>query len=251
MNCARCGSPLAPDSPACLRCGAPAALPPLPEAGERLERSAPAPAAARTLPLRSAWSATVDRAFRIVLHPRAAWPALADEPLAAKAIWRDYVAPLAAIGALAMLVGQVLVGSPVPLLGLVRAQWIEGISAAAVLLALTLASVALLAWLVDVLAPRFGGERDAVRALKLVAYSATPGWLAGVLQIVPALSPVAVFAQLYGLYLLYAGLPVLMRCPRGQSAAYAAAAIVGAALSFMLVGVLTTCVAGFGPAMFA
>jgi len=251
MNCARCGSPLPPESPACLRCGAPAALPPLPETGERADLRATARVPSRARALRGAWAATVDRAFRIVLHPRAAWPGLAEEPLAAMAIYRDHVAPLAAIGPIAMIVGQVVVGSPVPLLGLVRAQWYEGVAAAAVLFALTLASVALLARLVDILAPRFGGERNAVRALKLVAYSATPGWLAGVLESVPALSPLAVFAHLYGLYLLYTGMPELMRCPREQVPLYAVAAIVGAALLFVVIGVLTTCVAGFGPALFA
>jgi hypothetical protein len=107
----------------------------------------------------------------------------------------------------------VLIGTPLPLVGLVRAGIAEGIVASILTFALALVSVWLLARIIDALAPQFGGQRDSLRALKASAYSYTPAWLAGALHVVPAWGILALPAALYGLYLLYLGLPVLMRCP--------------------------------------
>ena len=82
--------------------------------------------------------------------------------------------------------------------------------------------VFVVAWLVDTLAPTFGGQRDALRALKVTAYSYTPAWIAGVLNVVPTLGVLVLIASLFGLYLLYLGLPVLMRCPKEKALGYTA-----------------------------
>jgi hypothetical protein len=50
-------------------------------------------------------------------------------------------------------------------------------------------------------------------ALKLAAFSPTPGWIAGIFNIVPSLWIIGVLLSLYGLYLIYLGLPILMRPP--------------------------------------
>ena len=78
-------------------------------------------------------------------------------------------------------------------------------------------------------APLFGGrrdERDVARGLagdsaqgfRLVAFAATPAWLAGLLAVVPGLEPLRALS-LWSLALLYAGLPRLMRCGEGSAAA--------------------------------
>ena len=101
----------------------------------------------------------------------------------------------------------------------------------------------LIAWLVDVLAPTFGGQRDPLRALKLTAYSYTAAWVAGILQIVPALGVLALLAGCYGLYLLYLGLPVLMRCPKEKSLGYTIVLILCAIVVSAVIGILSTCAA--------
>jgi hypothetical protein len=98
-----------------------------------------------------------------------------------------------------------------------------------------------------VLAPTFDGQRDPLRALKLTAYSYTPAWVAGVLQLVPALGVLALLAGCYGLYLLYLGLPVLMRCPQEKSLGYTIVLILCAIVVSVAIGVLSTCaVTGLG-----
>ena len=56
----------------------------------------------------------------------------------------------------------------------------------------------------------FGGQRNFGNALKLSVYSNTPYGLAAIFQAVPALS-FLVIVGLYGLYLFYAGAPILMK----------------------------------------
>ena len=190
------------------------------------------------------FSGLVARATSILLSPNTEWPVIASEPTTARNIYLGYVAPLAAIGAIAMFIGQVFVGISVPLLGTVRVGIGTGLATALLMYAMAFFAVFVLSWIVDMLAPSFDGQRDPLRALKLVAYSYTPAWIAGVLQLVPVLGILLLVASLYGLYLLYLGLPVLMRCPKEKSVVYTIVIVVCAIILFVLVGVLVSCVSG-------
>ena len=57
-------------------------------------------------------------------------------------------------------------------------------------------------------------------ALKLVVYSMTPVWLAGVLNLVPVLAILTVVVALYAVYVFYLGLPVLMSTPADKVVPY-------------------------------
>ena len=78
---------------------------------------------------------------------------------------------LAAIGPLATLVGFADLG----------VAWSVRLAVGGYVIALVITFV--LAMIVDVLAPSFGGQRDFVAALKLTAYSYTAAWLAGVANV--------------------------------------------------------------------
>ncbi len=258
MKCSKCGNgALTPDALFCGQCGAVVgASYAKPAHGVGFSTPVAAPALAPAMPASAtprgsrSEAGLLNRARAIVLRPRAEWPVIAEEPATPFEIYLNYVAPLAAIGAIALAIGQVFVGTPTPIVGIVRAGLGEAIVTSLVLFGLTLTGVYVLARLIDSLAPKFGGERDALRALKLVAYSYTPAWLAGVAYLVPTLSGLSLFASFYGLYLLYLGLPVMMRVPKDQAVGFAIAIVVSAAMLSLVVGALTSCVAGFGPVMF-
>jgi hypothetical protein len=57
--------------------------------------------------------------------------------------------------------------------------------------------------------------------LKLSVYSHTPLWLAGIFLLIPGLNFLLILG-LYGLYLMWVGLPTLMRVPNERSLPYAA-----------------------------
>ena len=112
---------------------------------------------------------------------------------------------------------------------------------------LSFLQVFLIAWLVDTLAPTFGGQKDSLAALKVTAYSLTPGWIAAVLNVIPILGVLGILAALYGLYLLYLGLPVLMRNPKEKSIGYTVVLVICAIVLSALVTMLSACaVAGLG-----
>lgn len=248
MKCAKCGSALDDGALVCGQCGAVVGLSydKPPHSGDFSEGPQAAPVSIGAPAARG----LVQRVKAILRTPNGEWEIIAGEPATAIGIYTGYVAPLAAIGALAMFVGQVAFGTPVPLIGIVRAGVVTGLAAAIMMFALSLANVLVLTLIVDGFAVKFGGQRDALRALKVVAYSFTPAWLAGVLQVAPSLSGLMLVASLYGLYLLLLGLPVLMRCPKPQALPYAVAIVVCAIVLSFLLSVLTMGVAGAGPDYF-
>jgi Yip1 domain len=125
----------------------------------------------------------------------------------------SYVAILAAIPELAHFIGQSFVGYTPIVPNLVRAL---------VVYFVTFAMVYIIAGVIDLLAPRFGAEKNFANAVKLSAYSHTPLWLAGIFLLVPGLSFLLTLG-LYGFYLLWIGLPMLMKVSDDKALPYAAA----------------------------
>lgn len=157
------------------------------------------------------------RVKRLLLDPRAEWQRIAGEPHTTRDLLIGHVAVLAAIPAICGFVGSMLIG----------AALLASLLFAAASYALTFAVVLAEAMLIDALAPMFGSGRNFANAMKLAAFFPTAYWLAAVFFVVPVLS-VLVLLGAYSLYLLWAGLPILMRVPEEQAVAYVASAGVGA-----------------------
>ena len=179
-----------------------------------------------------------ERAKRIILKPREEWQTISGEATAIPELYRNYVAPLAAIGPVASIIGMSIVGVSIPLMGSFRVSIFTSISSAVVHYILTLVGVYVLAVIIDALAPTFSGQKDMNQAFKVAAYSYTPGWVVAVVALIPSLSPLRILG-LYGLYLLYLGLPVLMKSPKEKSLGYIIAVIIAAVVIFMLVGFIS------------
>jgi hypothetical protein len=184
----------------------------------------------------------IERAKNILLQPKQEWPVIAGENTVTADLYKNYIAPLAAIPALAGFIGLSLVGINMVFLGgTFRVPVSSGLAYAIINFLLTLGAVYVLALIVNALAPTFGGEKNMQQALKLVAYSSTASWLAGIFAIVPQLSILSLLG-LYSLYLLYLGLPVLMKCPADKAMGYTVMIIVSAIGIFLVVGVISSAV---------
>lgn len=151
----------------------------------------------------------VGRIRAIMMTPQAEWPAVAAESSDAHAL--RYAVILIAIPVLARLIGGWLIGGYTPF-----PAALVGALAGYALSFVTVFAVALAA---DLLAPRFGGARSYSSALRLIVYSFTPVWLAGIVLLVPGAS-FLVLLGLYALYLMLLGAPVLMRVPRDKAMLY-------------------------------
>jgi hypothetical protein len=150
----------------------------------------------------------VERVKAIVLRPRAEWKVIEQEPETLSELFITYVAILAAIPEVARFVGQSFVGGYFPIVpSLVRAV---------VVYLVTFAMVYVIAGVIDLLAPRFGGEKNFANAVKLSVYSHTPLWLAGIFLLIPGLNFLLILG-VYGVYLLWTGLPLLMHVPEQKA----------------------------------
>ena len=177
----------------------------------------------------------VQRVQDILLKPRETWPVIAAEPADTAGLYKHYLLILAAIAPIASFIGMSLVG--VGAFGVhIRVPILSGLVSAIVSYAISLAMVFVLALIVDALAPSFGGVKNQIQALKVVAYSMTAGFVAGVLNLLPSLSILGVLAGLYGIYLLYTGLPVLMQCPPEKAIGYTAVVTICGIVAGILVG---------------
>ena len=179
----------------------------------------------------------VDRVRNILLTPRTEWAVIDAEPASIQELYARYVIPLTLVPAVAGFIGGSIVGIGVPGVGTIRVGVLAGLFGAVLQFGLLLAFVYILALVINELALMFGGRMDIVAAFKAAAYSSTPAWLAGVFSIVPVFAFLSVVG-LYSLYLLYLGLPRLMRAPDNRAVAYTAV-VVGAAavLAFVVSGV--------------
>lgn len=180
----------------------------------------------------------VGRIKGILLKPSQEWEVVAGETTGIADLYKSYVVILAAIGPVAAVIGTSIVGIRVPFVGTYRVPIGTAIASAVVQYALTLVGVYVLALIIDALAPTFSGQKNMDQAFKLAAYSHTPGWLAGIFIIIPALGILGIVG-LYGLYLLYAGLPVLMKSPREKSMGYTIAVIIAAIVIFVIIGIVS------------
>lgn len=146
-----------------------------------------------------------------------------------------WVVPLAAIGPVAGLIGGLVFGYG----GFYRPSVTMAVTMAIIGYAMALLCVFLLAKIIDALAPTFGGQKNDVQAMKVAAYSSTAGFLAGIFQIIPALALIGALLGLYGLYLLYLGLPRLMKAPEDRAMSYTIVTVVVAIVLFIVAGAVT------------
>ena len=187
------------------------------------------------------------RVAAVLIRPEAAWEVIDAEPAEIGELYRTWVAPLAAIPAVCRAVSILALGG----IHLFGVRYMPSVGAVvgqmAVTYVLTLGEVYVLAWVVDVLAPRFEGVSNRIQAFKLAAYSGTAAWVAGVFALLPTVGGLIAFlAGLYSLYLLYLGLPRLMKTPLERATSYFAVSLAVAFLLAVLIGALSSWVAGIG-----
>ena len=92
----------------------------------------------------------------------------------------------------------------------------------------------------SLLAQNFGSERNDVKGFQVALYSYAPMLAAGVLYLIPALDVLVFFAALYGIYILYIGLPIMMGTPKEKSLPYIIVVIV----ALILIYFITSWIAG-------
>jgi hypothetical protein len=156
------------------------------------------------------------RAKAMLVDPAAEWIKIERESGDPAFLLSRYVAVLALVPALAGFIGTSLIGTVVPGTGLVRAPLFDGVFGAIFGYVLAVATVLVLGFVINLAAPLFGRQKNFDNAFKLAVYSYTPVWLAGIFLVLPGLR-FLVLTGFYGAYVLWTGLPRLMKSPPQKS----------------------------------
>ncbi|MBV1686942.1 YIP1 family protein [Novosphingobium sp. G106] len=178
----------------------------------------------------------VDRAKAMILTPKDEWAKIALETTPQGDILKSYVLPLAAIGPVASLIGGQVFGYGA--FGFsYRPPLIGALISAALAYGLSILGVFILSLIVDALAPKFDGQGNKLAAFKLVAYSYTAAWLAGIFGLIPSLAFFGLLG-IYSFYVLYTGVTPLMKVPESKAGGYLAVTIISAIVVYAIVGVV-------------
>ena len=187
----------------------------------------------------------VARVKAITLNPAATWPVIEAESHDAKSLYVPYLLILAAIPAVCSFIGMSIIG--IGGFGFsMRIPFGSGLAMMVTTYILSLVMTYGMGWLVSALAPTFGGQSNLIQGLKIAVFGATPMMLAGVFNILPALSIVGLLAAIYSLYVMYLGLPILMKNPKDKTITYMVVVVIASIIAGVVLGMISR---AFTPSM--
>jgi hypothetical protein len=178
----------------------------------------------------------LSRAYGLFREPKKEWEQIKAEETTVPNILLGYVAPLAAIPPVCGLIGALLF-EPIrvgPLGGAVTSVVVTWI--------VSIGLVFLIGFVINALADNFDGDSNDLSAQKVAAYSLTPAFLSGFFSLWPPLWWLSLFALAAMVFLMYRGLPILMKAPEDRALGYAGTVTAAAAVGFIVLFALASAV---------
>lgn len=182
-----------------------------------------------------------NRVISLLKSPVAEMTKAKSEQISKMDTIKNYVAILALIPAIATFIGHAFIGISYgwgvytytikyPI------QW--ALVEAILIYILQIVGVYVSGFVINTLAPNFASKQDENQAMKLAAFAATPGLIGGIFSIYPALAIIGSLLGLYGLYILYLGIPVLMDTPKDKVITYLIVTIVVYVVVLFIIGAI-------------
>jgi hypothetical protein len=182
----------------------------------------------------------IARLVKLFADPRGYWTEVIAEPGDLRRLLVPQMLILAAVPALALFLGQILVFAK----GGFATAAMSAFLALVLCYALNLVIWIALGYVLDGLASSFGSQRDIGQAMKLATGTIIPVWLGGSLHLTgnPYLAAAGSLAGLaYGGYVLYLGLPIMNGTAQEKAVGYTAATLGILFVVTMLVFVVVSC----------
>jgi len=180
------------------------------------------------------WQGILAQVKAVLSDPVNCWTKIKEEQKSVKEIYLSYLIPLAVVGAVAQIIGNMFFGGAF--------GFIHGIAFTVVTSVISLALLFVGGYLFSTLATYFGGTVKQEDAFRLVAYSATASLVAGVLAIYPPLAVLGILFFLYNLYTLYSGIPAMTGIVEKRIPYFAAGLVsylvAGFLINLVLIGIL-------------
>jgi hypothetical protein len=179
----------------------------------------------------------IQRIKDILFKPKDTWPQIKAEPTGISQVFTGYAMILAALPAIFGFLGFTLIGQSFgPITGFFRIPFIYALVWAIVWYVLTLVALYVEGLVINALAPSFGSKQNMVNAYKLAVYSSTPAFVAGILNVIPALGILVLLLGLYTFYLLFIGMPVMMETPKEKLGGYFVVTLIIMIVIYFVVG---------------
>ena len=187
----------------------------------------------------------VDRAKNVLFSPASEWETIKSEAITTNELFTKYAIILAAIPAIAGLIGYSIFGISFGL-GRITLGFGTSIIWAILTYILSLVSIYVLGWIIDALAPSFGSSKDINASMKVAVFSYTAAWVGGIFHILPYLSFLAALISIYSLVLLYMGLKRVKTVPEDKMLGYFVVIIIVAIVLYFIIGAIVAGVAFSG-----
>lgn len=188
----------------------------------------------------------------LLTQPRQEWEKIHDENESVGECYMRHVLPLAALSPVAGVFGTTLIGWQIASSAPVSLTPGSAIQIGIVYYLAILFSVFMIGVMIRWMGETYGAEQSLSRCVALAAYTATPLFLVGVMQLYPVLWVnfiVGLPALAYTVYLLYTGVPIMMEIPTERGFLFASAVLAVGLVT--LVGLLVSSVMlwsfGIGP----
>lgn len=206
LFCPSCGAKNDDDAMFCRQCGA------------KLNESAQPVARAQSSGPRTGAKGMVMRAFTdafaLVRDPVGYMTQNRDAAVSTRSVIVNYVAILAVITFIGTLIGDLITFSA-------KDHYVYAIPGAIFAYVLEIVGVVIIGIVIWKVGPSFATSTSQDTATRLAAYSYTPVLLASIFYAIPVAGTLLVFlALLYGLYILYRGIPVMLSTPKDRVVTY-------------------------------
>lgn len=175
----------------------------------------------------------------IIVAPQQAWVDIKREPETIESFYKTYLAYLIPITPVCTFIGMAIV-SGAPFFG----------QLVVMILSLVVGFIVpyIAAMICEKVAPMCDGEVSRSDALRLVGYSATPGYISGFFMLIPVFGLIGSIISLYSIYLFYLGVPVMTSVPQKQVIKFMAITIVAWIVVSIVLGLFVTMFAVGGAA---
>lgn len=174
----------------------------------------------------------IERVKNILITPKTEWEVINGETATPQSLLMSYVLPLAIVSAVGPLLSGLLFA------GVLGIKFF--IITAVIAFIAEVVGYYVSVMIIDLLAPSFGSEKNMGKSAQLVAYSATPSYLAGLLSFIPVIGSLLKFAAwAYGIYLMYLGIGPLKKTPEDKKIVYMVIAfVIMIAINLLLIAIL-------------
>lgn len=188
----------------------------------------------------------------LLTHPDREWEAIRNESESVGKLYLGHVLILALVPALAGFYGSTQVGWQIGDGQVIRLTATSALQLSVLFYGAMLAGIYILGRFIDFFAATYEVKDSTPRGITLAAYTATPVFLIGIIAAYPNIwvnMIAGLIAVSYAVYLLYEGLPILMKIPEDRGFMFASAVLTVGLVMF--VGLLAISVViwsvGIGP----